>query len=133
MTPRLLLLLCVVSACSANSSGAATPTCDAGADDTPTSGGLAPFTSCLLEITDAGRRTSSGVCASNPALDGCQMCLELDDLDAGDDNNFCVFACRVGMSDCPAGQTCLPQPGLSRSTQGSCRSFDSPSALGYCR
>lgn len=129
-----LFILVFASACSASSGGApaAADAGDAGDDATPASGGRAPFNPCLSRIDDAGSSYTSALCAPNPALDGCHMCLGLDDVDAGD-THVCVFACRVGMSDCPAGQTCLPQPGGSRDTQGSCRTFAAPAALGYCR
>ncbi len=128
---RSLFVLFFASACSA-SSGGAPAAVDAGDDATPEPGGRPPFSSCLARIDDAGRAYTSALCAPNPALAGCHMCLGLDDVDAGDDH-VCVFACRVGMSDCPAGQTCLPQPAASRDTQGSCRSFAAPATLGYCR
>jgi hypothetical protein len=106
---------------------------DAGDDAPPTSNGRPPLTSCRSRIDDAGARSTSALCAPNPALAGCRMCLRLDDVDAGDDNNLCVFACRIGMSDCPAGQTCIPALNGSRDTQGTCRTFAEPATLGFCR
>jgi len=106
-----------------------------GGDATNPSTGRPPFTTCLVSITDSGsHRYSSNVCADSPTLAGCRMCLQIPGIDAGGaEDDFCVYACRIGQQDCPAGQTCLPQPGGSRDTVGSCRTFASPSALGYCR
>lgn len=121
----------VVASCASNASGLSPV--DAGDDVGSAPTGRAPFTSCLRGVDDAGVASySSGLCADNPALAGCVMCLGFTD-DAGASESLCVFACRVGMSDCPTGQTCEPQSGMSRNTQGSCRTFAAPSALGYCR
>lgn len=130
---RVVSVVVVVASasCASNSSGLSSV--DAGDDAVAAPTGRAPYTSCRRGVSDAGVASySSALCADNPALPGCVMCLGFDD-DAGATSSLCVFACRVGMSDCPAGQTCEPQSNMSRDTQGSCRTFAAPSALGYCR
>ncbi len=96
----------------------------ASASPDPASTARGPGASCVTKSDDAGSRSfSDRVCAANPALPTCRMCLEL----SSNSDVTCEYACRLGGSDCPAGQTCRPQPSGSSSTGGDC------DGLGYCK
>jgi hypothetical protein len=80
-----------------------------------------PGQSCVTERDADSTSSSSRVCATNPAKAGCKMCLEVEN------EMTCRFACTLGGSDCPAGQTCTERPGGSSDTQGEC------DGLGFCK
>lgn len=80
-----------------------------------------PGQSCIVSRDGSTTSLSSDVCAANPAKGGCRMCLGLES------GMTCLFACTIGGSDCPSGQTCTERPGGSSDTQGEC------DGLGYCK
>jgi hypothetical protein len=94
-----------------------------------------PGTTCEKDAGDEGGHTySSGVCAESVGIPGCRMCLSNVDPDAGDEM-VCVNACHVGSdSECPAGQTCVPQPNNSSRGSSNCAtSSEGADAVGFCR
>jgi hypothetical protein len=117
-------LLFVVAACTGGGDSSTGTTGGSSGASSSGSGSdvRAPGESCVIS-QDAGSTTfSSRVCDVNPALTGCRMCLELES-----GSEVCLYACHVGGSDCPAGQTCNASPGKSSDTQGAC------DGLGYCK
>lgn len=114
----------VFVACTGGSDSGTISSSSSGGSSSGASGGAdlrQPGQSCVLS-EDAGSTTSSSrVCATNPAKAGCKMCLEIED------EMTCLFACALGGTDCPSGQTCTPQPGGSSDTQGEC------DGLGFCK
>jgi hypothetical protein len=91
-------------------------------------------TRCEKDAGDEGGHTySASVCATSVGMPGCRMCLSNVDPDAGDEM-ICVNACHIGSdSECPAGQTCVPQPNGNSSTGNCVTPSAGPSALGFCR
>lgn len=95
-----------------------------GSSGTTSSGGTStserkPGESCILEQDADSTRSSSRVCEPNPALGNCKMCLDIED------RPTCIYACRIGGTDCPNGQTCSGPSGNDR--QGEC------DGLGSCK
>jgi hypothetical protein len=74
------------------------------------------------------------VCAPNPKLPGCSACFLSFQADGGR-SSACIYLCRPGSDDCPAGQTCIPLGGAldSRGCHDYLGDASSTSELGMCR